>query len=176
MARSILVRLRDAVVAGDVSASELVTDALERIERHRELNAVIALDAEGALAAARAIDRRRRRAGALAGVPVLVKDVEDMRGLPTISGSIMRRDSPPAQQDAAVPARLREAGGILIGKTNVPELGMDAYTTNRVFGTTHNPWRHGWSPGGSSGGSSAALAAGLAGVATAGDGGGSTRI
>jgi Asp-tRNA(Asn)/Glu-tRNA(Gln) amidotransferase A subunit family amidase len=177
--RSLLIPLRDAVAAGDVSAVDLTEQALARIADQGELNAVVAVDPDGALAEAAAIDRAARagrRLGPLAGLPVLVKDVEDMRGLPTVSGSILRRDNRPATADAAVPGRLRAAGGVLVGKTNVPELGMDAYTTNRVFGLTHNPWRCGVAPGGSSGGSAAALAAGLAAVATASDGGGSTRI
>jgi amidase/aspartyl-tRNA(Asn)/glutamyl-tRNA(Gln) amidotransferase subunit A len=177
--RSLLRPLRDAVAAGELSAVSLTERALARIAAQGELNAVVAVERDGALAQAAAIDRAARagrRVGPLAGLPVLVKDVEDMRGLPTICGSILRRDAPPATADAAVPARLRAAGGVLIGKTNVPELGMDAYTTNRVFGLTHNPWRRGVAPGGSSGGSAAALAAGLAAVATASDGGGSTRI
>jgi Asp-tRNA(Asn)/Glu-tRNA(Gln) amidotransferase A subunit family amidase len=177
--RSLLKPLRDAVAAGEVSAVALTEQSLTRIADQGDLNAVVAVDRDGALAQAAAIDRAARggrRLGPLAGLPVLVKDVEDMRGLPTICGSILRRDDPPATADAAVPARLRAAGGVLVGKTNVPELGMDAYTTNRVFGVTHNPWRRGVAPGGSSGGSAAALAAGLAAVATAGDGGGSSRI
>ena len=177
--RAILTPLRDAVAAQDITAEELLDSALARIEEHRDLNAVIALDAEAARARAIGIDHAARRGhhlGPLAGIPVLVKDVENMRGLPTTCGSVTRADWPPATEDAGVPARLRAADGILFGKTNVPQFGMDAYTDNLVHGVTRNPWREQWSPGGSSGGSAAAIAAGLAGVATASDGGGSTRI
>lgn len=112
----------------------------------------------------------------LAGVPVLIKDNTDVRGLRTTHGSLLHAGSPVAVGDDTVTAQLRAAGAVIVGKTNLPEFAMESFTDNLVFGATHNPWRRGQSPGGSSGGSAAALSAGLAAIATGTDGGGSTRI
>lgn len=149
------------------------------MERAADLNAVVALRAEEALAEARAVDdalARGRMLGALAGLPLLVKDIEDAAGLPTTFGSLLHADARPATTDGVVAGRLRAADAILVGKTNVPEFAFEGYTDNRLFGPTRNPWAPAWSPGGSSGGSAAALAAGLAPLATATDVGGSIRI
>jgi Asp-tRNA(Asn)/Glu-tRNA(Gln) amidotransferase A subunit family amidase len=105
-----------------------------------------------------------------------VKDTEDLAGLVTTHGSLVHADDPPAADDSLVVARLRAAGAVAVGKTNVPEFAFEGYTSNLVFGATRNPWAPDWSPGGSSGGSGAALAAGLSAIATASDGGGSVRI
>ena len=176
-------RLRDmgaAVRERRVSAVELVRHALERIERlDGELNAVVALRGEAALEEARTLDRcaaRREWLGPLAGVPALVKDIEDVTGMPTAFGSLLFGDAPPARRDGLVPQRLRAAGAIVIGKTNTPEFAIQGFTANRLFGATNNPWALEWSPGGSSGGSAAAIMAGMAPVATASDAGGSIRI
>lgn len=172
-------RLADAVRSRRVSAAELVETALRRIEAARHLNAVVRLRGEEAMAEARAVDGAIQRGdpvGPLAGLPLLVKDIEDVAGLPTTFGSLLHRNDPPAQRDGIVPRRLRAAGAIVVGKTNVPEFAFEGYTANRLFGATRNPWAPEWSPGGSSGGSAAALAAGLAPLATATDGGGSIRI
>jgi len=169
-----------AVRARQVSVETLVRAALERIERHDfALNAVVALRAEEALAEARAVDEQVARdepLGPLAGIPLLVKDIEDVAGMVTTHGSLLHADDPPASSDGLVPGRLRSAGAIVVGKTNVPEFAFEGYTANRVFGVTRNPWGHDWSPGGSSGGSAAAMMAGMAPIATASDGGGSIRI
>src|SRR4051794_41591730 len=93
----------------------------------------------------------------------------------TTRGSLLHADDPPAAVDGLVPGRLRAAGAILIGKSNLPENAFEAYTANRLFGVTRNPWGQEWSPGGSSGGSAAALAAGMVPIATATDGGGGGR-
>ena len=163
-----------------VSSQQLVERALERISRlDGSLNAVVALRAEPALADALALDARVAAGddpGPLAGLPVLVKDLEDVTGLRTTRGSALFADAPPATQDGLTPARLRAAGAIVVGKTNLPEFATEGYSANLIFGTTRNPWGLQWSPGGSSGGSGAALAAGLAPIATATDGGGSVRI
>ncbi len=164
---------------GRVSAVALVEESLRRIDAARDLNAVVALRPEGALADARALDAtigRGEPAGELAGLPLLVKDIEDAAGLPTTFGSRLYADAPPASHDGVVAGRLRAAGAILIGKTNVPEFAFEGFTANALFGATRNPWAPAWSPGGSSGGSSAAIAAGLAPIATATDVGGSIRI
>ncbi len=175
-----LEELAGAVREGTVSSVELVTMSLERIERlDPSLNAVILVCADAALAQAREVDARVARGedpGPLAGLPLLVKDMEDVTGLPSTFGSAVFADAPPATRDALVPRRLREAGAIVVGKTNQPEFAFAGYTTNMPYGTTVNPWGTDWSPGGSSGGSGAALASGMAAIATATDGGGSIRI
>src|SRR6266540_3970054 len=102
--------------------------------------------------------------------------VEDVEGMPTTFGSLLFKDAPPASADGLVTGRLRAAGAIVVGKTNLPEFAAQGYTTNSLFGVTRNPWALRWSPGGSSGGSGAALAAGMVPLATATDGGGSIRI
>lgn len=162
-----------------LSAEEMVRDSLARIDRARDLNAVIALRADAALADARAVDASVARGedpGPLAGLPFLSKDNEDAAGLPTTFGSLLYADAPPAATDGVIAGRLRRAGAILVGKSNIPEFAFEGYTANRRYGTTRNPWAPAWSPGGSSGGSGAALAAGLVAIATATDVGGSIRI
>src|SRR5919197_602215 len=144
------------VRSGALSAEELVNRALQRIRREDpSLNAVVALRADQALDAARSLDARARRGedpGPLAGVPVLVKDVHDVAGTPTTFGSALFAGSPPAAADGLVPARLRAAGAVVVGKTNTPEFATEGFTANLVFGVTRNPWAPDWSPGGSSGG------------------------
>ena len=173
--------LAGAVRGHRVSAVELVQQALERIERlNPTLGAVVALRAEEATAEAKALDERLGRGdrptGPLAGVPFLVKDNMDIAGLPTCQGSLLLADVPRAARDNLTPARLRAAGAIAVGKTNVPEFCIEGFTDNRLFGTTRNPWALPWSPGGSSGGTAAAMAAGMIPFGTATDGGGSVRI
>ncbi len=175
-----LAALASAVRERRVSATELVQEALQRIERHNPaLNAVVSLRAEEARDDAGALDERIARGedpGPLAGVPFLVKDMEDVAGMRTTFGSLLFADAPPATRDGLIPRRLRAAGAIPIGKTNLPEFAFAGFTDNRLFGPTRNPWNVEWSAGGSSGGSAAALAAGMVPVATATDGGGSIRI
>jgi len=158
---------------GRRQASELTDLALGRIEQHHDLGAVVALDPT-AREQARRIDDRPT--GPLAGIPVLVKDNTDVAGLVTTHGSRWYADAAPATTDAPVVRRLREAGAVIVGKTNLPEFSIEGFTDNPVFGPTHNPWRRELSPGGSSGGSAAAVAAGLVPFATGTDGGGSVRI
>jgi Asp-tRNA(Asn)/Glu-tRNA(Gln) amidotransferase A subunit family amidase len=158
----------------------LVADALARIERSDgPVNAVVLTCPEEATAAAAAVDARIAAGedpGPLAGLPLLVKDNEDVAGLPTTFGSRLRTDLPAAVRDCEVVARLRAAGAVVVGKTNLPEFAYEGYTSNELFGDTRNPWALDWSPGGSSGGSAAALVMGLAPLATGTDGGGSIRI
>ena len=172
--------VRDAVASRRVSAEEAVQAALDRIEKlDKPINAVVAMRAEEALAEARELDRKihaGHEVGPLAGVPVLVKDLEDVTGMRTTMGSVIFADAPPAKSDGLIPSRLRAAGAIVVGKDNLPEFACEGYTTNLLFGTTRNPWALDWSPGGSSGGSGAALSAGMVPIATATDGGGSIRI
>src|SRR5262249_49146614 len=158
-----------------VSSRQLVERSLERISRlDGPLNAVVALRAGPALAEALVLDERVAAGedpGPLAGLPVLVKDLEDVAGMRTTYGSALFGRAPAAARDGLPPARVRAAGAIWVGKTNLPEFATEGYSANLVFGATRNPWRLKWSPGGSSGGSGAALAAGLAPIATATDGG-----
>ena len=162
-----------------VSAVDVVTAALARVAaRNPALNAFVAMRAEDALVEARALDARIARGedpGPLAGVPFGVKDEQDLAGMATTYGSVPFRDHV-VTRDSTLVARLRAAGAIAIGKTNLPEFGSTAFTKNRLFGVTRNPWNLARTPGGSSGGSSAAVAGGLVPLATGGDGGGSIRI
>ena len=172
--------LAERVRARELSAREVVRGALDRIEELNErINAFVHVDPEGALAAADAIDRRvvaGDEVGELAGVPLAVKDLEDVVGMPTSKGSALFAGAGPAKADSVLVERLRAAGCVVVGKTNTPELGWKADTVNVTFGATRNPWNTDHSPGGSSGGSAAALAAGMVPLATGSDGGGSIRI
>jgi len=173
----VIAAVREAIASRRVSAEEVVRHALERIERlDGPINAVVALRADEAMAEARAVDQAGGAPGALTGLPVLIKDLEDVAGMRTTQGSRLFAEAQPAQADGLVPSRLRAAGGIVVGKTNLPEFASEGFTSNLLFGTTSNPWALDWSPGGSSGGSAAAIAAGMAPIATATDGGGSIRI
>jgi amidase len=171
-----LARQAEMVRDGEVSARELTGVHLERIERlDPRLRAFRVVLAGEALAAADAADRRRGpEAPPLNGVPIAIKDDTDMAGQVTAHGSLAHGG--PAEQDAEVVRRLRDAGAVLIGKTNVPELEALAVTESLAFGATRNPWDPARTPGGSSGGSGAAVAAGLAAAALATDGAGSIRI
>ncbi len=172
-------QIRRHVAAGDISASGVVHHFLDRIRRLDcpSLRAFIAVDEPGALRAAKERDERRRRgepAGALEGVPVAVKDNIHVAGLPTTCASrILEGFKAPG--DATVVARLRDAGAIVLGKTNLDEFAMGSSTENSAFGPTHNPWDLSRVPGGSSGGSAAAVAAGLVPLALGSDTGGSIR-
>lgn len=176
-----LTELADLVVERQVRPRELVELCVRRIETlDPKLNAVVALRAEEALREADELETTLRDAAVpcppLAGLPMLVKDIEDVAGMVTTHGSLVFAHAAPATADGLVPARLKRAGAIVVGKTNCPEFAYEGYCANRVFGATHNPWAPEWTPGGSSGGSAAALAAGLTPIATGTDGGGSLRI
>lgn len=172
--------VRRLIRTKEASCVELVKRSLDLIAAgDSRLNAVVALRAEEALVEAAEQDRRLaagEASGPLAGVPLLVKDLEDVAGMVTTQGSLVYADTAPASTDGTVPSRLRAAGAIVIGKTNLPECAFEAYTANRLYGPTRNPWDLRYSPGGSSGGSAAALSAGMVALATATDGGGSARI
>ena len=140
---------------------------------------MVALRSEEALSEARTLDEQLAagaEAGPLTGLPLLVKDMTDVAGMRTTFGSRVFGAAPAATTDAVVVARLRAAGAIVVGKTNLPEFAAEGFTSNLVFGTTRNPWNPERTCGGSSGGSAVALAAGMAAIATATDGGGSVRI
>jgi aspartyl-tRNA(Asn)/glutamyl-tRNA(Gln) amidotransferase subunit A len=171
--------IADRVRAGDVSAKEVLEAFAERIESYNEeLNAIVHLDLDGARAQAAEIDSRiaaGEDAGPLAGVPIGIKDLEDVAGMPTTHGSVPYKDNI-AQEDGIQTARLRNAGVIFVGKTASPEFGAEASTRTLLFGTTRNPWNLERTPGGSSGGSAAAVAAAILPIASGSDGGGSIRI
>lgn len=162
-----------------VSATALVSAYLGRVDRYNEaIGAFVHVDHDGALKEASGIDDRLNRGeavGPLAGIPYGVKDFSNVRGMPTYAGSHALSDGQAEPVDDPMVARLRAAGAIAIGKTNVPEFGMHSATYNERFGVTRNPWNLECTPGGSSGGSSAAVAAGLVSFATGSDGGGSIR-
>ena len=169
--------LADAVRRGEARAADALEGSLEAIAAS-ELNAVAYLDADGARRAAGEIDRRVRAGedpGPLAGVPLLVKDLEDVAGMPTTEGSVVFKDRI-AQEDSTHVARARVAGAVIVGKSTTPEFGFVAYTATKAHGVTRNPWDLSRTPAGSSGGSAAAVAGGLVPVATASDGGGSIRL
>jgi Asp-tRNA(Asn)/Glu-tRNA(Gln) amidotransferase A subunit family amidase len=159
------------VHAGEVSPLELVELYLERIERlDPQLNAYVTVDADGARAAAQAPVE-----GPFRGVPIPIKDLNETAGLRTTYSCRAFADYVP-KADAAVVRRIRDAGFVIIGKTNTPELGSIGMTESELNGDCRNPWDVSRTPGGSSGGAACAVAAGLAPIAHASDGGGSIRI
>jgi amidase len=168
-----------ALAAGRTSSVELLQECLARIAAlNPAINAVVALDTGGALAAARAADQARQAGaavGPLAGLPLTIKDAIDVAGLPTACGDPARAAAV-ATADAVAVGRLRAAGAIPFGKTNVPLNAADFQTFNALHGTTRNPYALDRTPGGSSGGAAAAVAAGLAPVELGTDLAGSLRI
>jgi amidase len=170
-------RQAELIRSGEVSSRELVILYLERIERlDPQLNAFRKVMSERALVDAQQADGRRGAGDdrPLLGVPIAVKDAEDVTGEVTAWGTAA--NFTPASQDSEFVRRLRSAGAVVIGKTNLPELAIMGDTEGPSFGITRNPWNTGRSPGGSSGGSAVAVAAGLCAAATASDGAGSIRI
>ncbi|MBF0156936.1 MAG: Asp-tRNA(Asn)/Glu-tRNA(Gln) amidotransferase subunit GatA [Magnetococcales bacterium] len=166
-------RLRE----GSLTSERLTSACLERIGRHESLlHAFIRVDAEGAMAAAREADRRlaREEGGPLTGIPLAQKDIFCTLGVPTTCGSRMLADFRPPY-DATVTARLKTAGAVLLGKTNMDEFAMGSSTETSFFGVTRNPWDPDRIPGGSSGGSATAVAARFCLGATGTDTGGSIR-
>ena len=170
-------RQAELVRAGEVSSRDLVELYLERIGRiDPELNSFRVVLTERAIADADQADARRaaedRRP--LLGVPVAVKDDQDLAGEVTARGTDAY--GAPASEDSEIVRRLRGAGAVIVGKTNVPELEIMGSTESPTWGVTRNPWDVERTPGGSSGGSAAAVAAGLVAAATGSDGAGSIRI
>jgi amidase len=162
-----------------LSAMELIEFYLERIDRLNALiNAVVTLDAERATERARAADEATARGeswGPLHGVPYTLKDTQSTQGVRTTAGYPPLSDYVP-EVDATIAARLKAAGGILLGKTNTALLAYDQQTTNPIFGRTNNPWDQSRTPSGSSGGAGAALSAGLTPLDVGSDSGGSIRV
>jgi amidase len=169
--------LNAALAARQISAVELAHDAISRIAAYDEaINAVCVRDFDRALDAARAADAAlaKGETGALLGLPIIVKESFNIAGLPTTWGFPWAKDFVPAE-DALSVARVKSAGAVVLGKTNVPFGLGDWQSYNDIYGTTGNPWDLGRTPGGSSGGSAAALAAGYAPLALGSDIGGSLR-
>ncbi|TQI93791.1 amidase [Amycolatopsis cihanbeyliensis] len=169
-----------AIAGREVSASSVADAYLARIQRYNgEVGAVVSLDEEGARSAAAAADEtlaqgQGHRVGPLHGVPMTLKDAHDIAGMRTTVGTTVLDRVP--HEDGAVAARLRAAGAILIGHSNVPPWLADYETTNPIFGRTANPWDPARTPGGSSGGAAAALAAGMTPLDIGSDLAGSARL
>jgi amidase len=172
-------RLADAVRRREIASRELLSIALDRIDRiNPKLNAVVTLDAERAAEWAAAADEATAHGettGPLHGLPITIKDALEVGGVRSTGGAIELTDHVPAT-DAPAVARLRAAGAVVFGKTNVPRWSGDLQTYNEIFGTTNNPWDPARVPGGSSGGAAAAVASGLTSFELGTDIGGSVRI
>ena len=170
--------LADRLRSREIRAIDLLEGCLARIDQHRDLNAFILLMADAAREQAAEADReigQGRYRGPLHGIPISVKDLVDVAGLPTTAGSRVR-DGHRAAADAAVVSRLRDAGAVLIGKTNLHEFAFGTTTEDSAFGSAHNPFDASRSPGGSSGGSGIAVATGMSVGSVGTDTGGSVRI
>ncbi|MEV5687760.1 amidase [Streptomyces sp. NPDC052164] len=170
-------QLAAALRAGEVTSAELTDEAIARIEQGDEgINAICVPDFDRARAAARGADRARARGEdrPLLGIPVTVKESYDIAGLPTTWGMPPHRNFVPAE-DAVQVSRLKVAGAVVLGKTNVPVGLQDIQTFNEIYGTTNNPWDHRRTSGGSSGGSAAALASGFGALSIGSDLAGSLR-
>ena len=158
-----------------MSAAGLTRETLARIEATEPaVNAFVTVTADLALEQAALADAGGA-GGPLAGIPVAIKDLVDVAGVPTSMGSLVHQGRV-ADADSPLVARIRAAGAAIVGKTTTSEYGWKGESGNRVNGPAHNPWRHGLTAGGSSGGSAAAVAAGVVRMAQGGDGAGSIRI
>ncbi len=169
--------LADSIRHGEIRSGDAVEASLDAIAASK-LNAIAYLDADGARKQAAEIDRRIAAGedpGLLAGVPLLVKDLEHAKGMPTTHGSVVYKDNV-VDYDSIDVGRLRAAGAVIVGKATASEFGLVAYTATKLHGVTRNPWNLERTPAGSSGGSAAAVSGGLVPAATASDGGGSIRI
>ncbi|MFO0959951.1 MAG: Asp-tRNA(Asn)/Glu-tRNA(Gln) amidotransferase subunit GatA [Isosphaeraceae bacterium] len=169
--------LRTQLADGKLTAVEVSQAYLDRARALNRLNAYVHLQDDEVLGQAREVDRKRKAGeplGPLAGVPVAIKDVLCVEGQPTTCGSRMLKDFRPPY-DATVIRKLKEAGAVLFGKTNMDEFAMGSSTENSAYGPSLNPWDESRTPGGSSGGSAAVVAADLAPLALGSDTGGSIR-
>ena len=171
----------DAVAAmqgGSLTAERYALALLEQCERGKALNAFIALERERVLAAARTADQRRKsgaKPGPLHGLPIPIKDSVNTKDLRTTAGTPALREFQP-KQDAPIVRVVRDAGAIILGKTNLHELSLGWTSNNQAFGAVHNPYDRARIPGGSSGGTAAAVAARMAPLGVAEDTGGSIRV
>jgi amidase len=177
-----LTEMAESIVAKKISPVQLVDAHVSRIEElNPKLNAFVTVDAERARADAKSAEAALGSAskssaiGPLHGVPISIKSSIDVAGLPCECGSLLRKGYVPSE-DGRLVSRLRAAGAVILGNTNVPEFLMAYETDNLVYGRTNNPWNLSRTPGGSSGGEAAAIAAGCSAGGVGSDGGGSIRI
>ena len=173
------VELTARIQRKDLSAVEVMAAFLDRIDRvNPKVNAIVSLvDRDTAMDMAKQADtdlQAGKPTGKLHGLPWAIKDTDDAKGLPTTLGSPIFKDNI-AKEDALLTARIRAAGGLIIGKTNVPEFAAGSHTFNKVFGITRNPYNLALSAGGSSGGAAAAITSGMLPMADGNDTGGSLR-
>ena len=178
MIKQTAAEMGEALSKGEISSVELTKAHLDRIaEVDGQVKAFLNVDAEGALAQAKDVDARRKsgeKLSPIAGVPLALKDVLAQRGVPTTAGSkILENWKPP--YDSTVVSKLKDAGVVIMGKTNMDEFAMGSSTENSGYGPTFNPWDLARTPGGSSGGSAAAVSAFEAPLAVGSDTGGSIR-
>ncbi|MCH7969514.1 MAG: amidase [Chloroflexi bacterium] len=166
------------IADGEISSVELVGAHLEQIEKvNPAVNAMVTMVAESAMEQAGAADKARsagEELGPLHGLPIAIKDLQDTAGILTTHGSPIYKDNVPAR-DALIVERVKNAGAIIVGKSNTPEFGAGSQTFNPVFGATRNPYDTTRTCGGSSGGAGVALACGMVPIATGSDHGGSLR-
>lgn len=171
--------LRERYIRRELSPVEVAQSTLRQIERYDSmLKAYITVTADIALEQAQTAElsyAAGEEPGLLAGIPISLKDLTVTKGIRTTRGSLLYEDWIP-EEDSPFAERVRAEGAVLLGKTNTPEFGWKGDTTNRVIGSTHNPWQFGMTAGGSSGGAAAAVAAGMGPLAQGSDGGGSIRI
>ncbi|WP_286143790.1 amidase family protein [Mycobacterium sp. D16R24] len=170
-------RLAIALRAGEVTSVALTEEAIARIEQDDPvINAICVPDFDRARAAARDADQARARGEdrPLLGIPMTVKESYNVAGLATTWGMPQHRSYMPTD-DAVQVSRIKTAGAVVLGKTNVPLMLQDLQSFNEIYGTTNNPWNHGRTPGGSSGGSAAALASGFGALSIGSDIAGSLR-
>lgn len=171
--------LSNAVKREELSPVEVIDAVLDHIKEYNpKINAIVTLTEDRARESAKEAEKALKRGKELSplqGVPLTIKDLDFTKGIRTTFGSKLFEDNVP-KEDSVVVERLKEAGAILLGKTNTPEFGLIAVTDNLVFGHTRNPWDLSRTSGGSSGGAAAGVAAGMGPVATGSDGGGSIRI
>ena len=170
--------LQQSMDEGSLTSEQLAAEALQAIDRHARLNAFISVDAPGAIEQARRKDRRRAAGqldGPLHGIPIAIKDNIHVAGMPNTAGTPVLRAFVPAH-DAPAVARLRSAGAIVLGKTNMHELAFGITSKNAAFGTVGNACNPDFIAGGSSGGTAVAIAAGMAVAGLGTDTGGSSRI
>src|SRR5213595_1058005 len=173
------VQMAEQIRHRKISPVELVEAQLRKIKKlNPVLNAFVQVDAEGAFRQAREAEvavRRGAKLGALHGVPVSIKSSIEVAGFRCEAGTKLRQGTV-ASQDAPLVSRLRDAGAIILGTTNTPELLMAWETDNLLYGRTNNPWDLTRTPGGSSGGEAAAIASGMSAAGVGSDGGGSIRV
>lgn len=167
--------LRQLITSGEVSCVEVLDAHISRIEEvNPSINAIVTQSFESARKRASELDQSRQTVGLLHGLPIAHKDLVLTKGIRTTFGSVLHKDFVPADDEVIV-KRIREAGAVCVGKTNVPEFGAGSHTFNRVFGATGNPYDPSRTCGGSSGGAAASLAARMIPIADGSDFGGSLR-